>query len=90
MSKEPSEERRRRPRAYGPALDYRTAGGGEEELDGPDDEVLYPDYTGLSTNGLGGMVAATGTESRPTGIRVISFRKANAREVKRHERETGS
>jgi len=25
-----------------------------------------------------------------TGIRVISFRKANAREVKRHERETGS
>ena len=55
---------RRRAAPYGPALDYRTAGGDDsapEDENAPDGELLYPDYSGLTNGGLAGPMTAVGT-----------------------------
>ncbi len=49
----------------------------------------YPERRFISLGLIGDRVHVVCFTPIPEGIRVISFRKANAREVRRYEQETG-
>ncbi len=55
-----------------------------------DQRKIYPEQRVVALGLLGGRVHSLVFAETSTGIRVISFRKANSREVKRYEQETPS
>jgi len=55
-----------------------------------DDRKAYPEVRYFALGLIAGRVHAVVFTETATGIRVISFRKANRREVRRYEQETQS